>query len=55
VLALTSWATTKGTFLFDSDSGQVSFDRDGTGAAAPTLVASFTNVSTLDVDDFRFI
>ncbi len=45
----------KATFLFDTDTGVLSYDRDGTGKAGPVTVATLTGVTTLDVSDFVFV
>jgi serralysin len=43
------------TFLFDTDTGVLSYDRDGAGKAAAVVVATLTGVTTLDVNDFVFV
>jgi len=43
------------TFLFDTDTGVLSWDRDGTGKAGAVLVATLTGVTTLDANDFVFV
>jgi serralysin len=45
----------KATFLFDTDTGVLSWDRDGTGRAAAVTVATLTGVTTLDASDFLFV
>ncbi len=45
----------KATFLFDTDTGVLSYDRDGTGRAAAVTVATLTGVTTLDASDFLFV
>jgi serralysin len=45
----------KATFLFDTDTGVLSFDRDGTGKAGAVVVATLTGVTALDANDFLFV
>ncbi len=45
----------KATFLFDTDTGALSFDRDGTGKAGAVVVATLTGVTALDFSDFLFV
>jgi len=45
----------KATLLFDTDSGALSWDRDGTGRAKAVTVATLTGVTTLDASDFVFV
>ena len=45
----------KATFLFDTDTGALSWDRDGTGRAKAVTVATLTGVTTLDASDFVFV
>jgi Ca2+-binding RTX toxin-like protein len=45
----------KGTFLFDTDTSALSWDKDGTGKAAPVVIATLTDVHSLAVDDFLFV
>ena len=45
----------KATFLFDTDTGVLSWDRDGAGRAKAVSVATLTGVTTLDASDFLFV
>jgi VCBS repeat-containing protein len=41
-----------GQFLYDTDNGQLFWDADGTGAGDAVLVATFTNLPSLEASDF---
>ncbi|MEL7466794.1 MAG: calcium-binding protein, partial [Pseudomonadota bacterium] len=43
------------TFLYDTDSGTLRFDADGTGDGAAVLFAFLQNVAALDAGDFEFV
>jgi VCBS repeat-containing protein len=41
-----------GQFLYDTDNGQLFWDADGTGSGDAVLIATFTNVPSLEASDF---
>jgi Ca2+-binding RTX toxin-like protein len=43
------------TFIYDTSTGVLSFDSDGTGAGAAVRLATFTNLTTLSASDFVLI
>jgi Ca2+-binding RTX toxin-like protein len=45
----------QGTFLFDTDTKQLSWDVDGTGSAAAVHIGTLQLVSSLTVNDFDII
>jgi hypothetical protein len=47
--------TTDGTFLYDTDSGNLSWDTDGTGVGGSVLIAELTPALALTADDFTVI
>lgn len=51
----TSSGVTGGVFLYDTDSGALSFDADGAGAGAAATFAQLTNLATLAQSDFVLV
>jgi VCBS repeat-containing protein len=43
---------TSGQFLYDTDDGSLFWDADGTGSGEAVLVATFTNIPSLEASDF---
>ena len=41
-----------GQFLYDTDNGELYWDADGTGSGGAVLIATFTNVPSLEASDF---
>ena len=47
--------TSDGTFLYETEGWQLSWDEDGTGPSRPELIASFDPNTNLTADNFTIV